>query len=207
MRTSLLFTAALLVSSLNVALGQARPASGAAQAPTTTTTNPSSAPPKTEPPKTAGTNSQIQIVYQPPDIVSDGSEKDVKTTFAIRALANGLKGPRIVSGSLRDDDSSQQLPAEAFDLVRDDGKGADGEILTNDLTRLSIHLKDDWRRAGRYSGSLWIGAIGDSGAQSVAFKVYIRPESVWFLGFVAIRRRGDLLVRAVLGCTTTTVGR
>jgi hypothetical protein len=176
MRTSLFLTAALLVSSLNVALGQASPASGAVQAPTTTATSPSSAPPKTEPPKTeppktAGTNSQIQIVYQPPDIVSDGSEKDVKTTFAIRALADGLKGPRIVSGSLRDDDSSQQLPTEAFDLVRDDGKEADAEILTNDLTRLSIHLKDDWRRAGRYSGSLWIGATGDSGAQSVAFKV------------------------------------
>jgi hypothetical protein len=191
MRTSLFLTAALLVSSLNVALGQASPASGAVQAPTTTATSPSSAPPKTEPPKTeppktAGTNSQIQIVYQPPDIVSDGSEKDVKTTFAIRALADGLKGPRIVSGSLRDDDSSQQLPTEAFDLVRDDGKEADAEILTNDLTRLSIHLKDDWRRAGRYSGSLWIGATGDSGAQSVAFKVYIRRKSVWFLGFVAI---------------------
>ncbi|HWY59690.1 MAG TPA: hypothetical protein VNZ03_34825 [Terriglobales bacterium] len=191
MRISVIITAALLLSTLNLALAQARPAPGAEHAPATATANVPPTPPKPEPPKpenpkTAGTNSQIQIVYQPSDIVTDGSESDAKTTFAIRALANGLKGPRIVSGSLRDDDSYEQLPTDAFDLVRDDGKGADAEIPGNDLTRLSIHLKNDWRRSGRYSGSLWIGATGDSGAQSVAFKVYIRPHSVWFLGFAVI---------------------
>jgi len=54
------------------------------------------------------------------------------------------------------------------------------------LTRLSICLNKDWRRAGKYSGTLWISAIGDSGAQSVALKVFIRPESSWFVGFLAI---------------------
>jgi len=110
----------------------------------------------------------------------------VKTTFAIRALADGLKDLRIFSGSLHDDDSSQQLPTEAFELRRDDGKGVDDAISMSELVRFSIHLKKDWLRAGKYSGSLWIGAAGDSGAQSVAFKVYIRPQSSWLVGFVAI---------------------
>src|SRR5258708_20093137 len=62
------------------------------------------------------TTSHIQIVYQPSDIYSNGDKKDAQTTFAIRALADNLKDPRIVAGSLKDDDSSQVLPAEAFDL-------------------------------------------------------------------------------------------
>jgi hypothetical protein len=61
------------------------------------------------------TTSHIQIVYQPSDIYTSGSKEDAKTTFAIRALADNLKDARIVAGSLKDDDSSEVLPTEAFD--------------------------------------------------------------------------------------------
>jgi hypothetical protein len=151
---------------------------------TNTPTNTGGTQTPTQPAK-PGTTSQIQIVYQPPDIYSDG-DGDARTTFAIRALAEKLKGPKIIAGSLRDEDSSRQLPTEAFELVGADEKPPTGDISTTDLTRISIRVKSDWLNAGKYSGTLWIGAVGDSGAQSIAFKVFVRPQSSWYIGLLAI---------------------
>jgi hypothetical protein len=132
-----------------------------------------------------GTTSQIQIVYQPSDIFSSGCDEDAKTTFAIRALADNLSGPRIVAGSLKDEDSSETLPPEAFDLVKRDASPSD-PISTANLTELTISVKKDWVRAGKYSGTLWIAATGDSGAQSINLKVCIRPRSAWLIGSLTI---------------------
>lgn len=128
------------------------------------------------------TTSHIQIVYQPSDIYTSGSKEDAKTTFAIRALADNLKDPRIVAGSLKDDDSSQVIPTEAFDQQA----LPSGAISTTDLTRFTISLKDGWIRPGKYSGTLWIAATGDSGAQSINLKVFIRPQSSWWIGTLVI---------------------
>lgn len=182
MRSSLRIAASLLLCLPPFVFADVRPNTSAGQNQSTTSPTTTSSPTK----PSTGTTSQIQIVYQPSDIYTTGTEEDVKTTFAIRALAAGLKGPKIVAGSLRDEDSSEQLPTEAFGLVGQDGKPPEGDISTTDLTRLSICLNKDWRRAGKYSGTLWIGAVGDSGAQSIALKVFIRPESSWFVGFLAI---------------------
>lgn len=132
-----------------------------------------------------GTTSQIQIVYQPSDIISNGCDEDAKTTFAIRALADNLSGPRIVAGGLKDEDSSETLPPEAFDLVKRNASSSD-PISTIDLTELTISVKKDWVRAGKYSGTLWIAATGDSGAQSINLKVFIRPRSAWLIGVLTI---------------------
>jgi hypothetical protein len=178
MRSSLCIAALFLLCLPPFVFADASPNTGAGQNQSTTsptTTSPTTTNPPTKP--TTGTTSQIQIVYQPSDIYTTGSEEDVKTTFALRALAAGLKGPKIVAGSLRDEDSSEQLPNEAFGLVGEDGKPPERDISTTDLTRLSICLNKDWRRAGKYSGTLWIGAVGDTGAQSITLKVFVRPES------------------------------
>jgi hypothetical protein len=131
------------------------------------------------------TTSHIQIVYQPSDIYTSGCKDDARTTFAIRALADNLKSPRIVAGSLKDDDSSQVLPAEAFDLLNQKTSSSD-PISTTDLTELTISLKEGWIRPGKYSGILWIATTGDSGAQSINLKVFIRPQSSWLIGTLAI---------------------
>src|ERR1700719_4304502 len=110
MRSSLCIAAVFLLCLQPFVFADARPKTSAGQNQSTTspaTTNSSIKP-------STGTTSQIQIVYQPSDIYTTGAEEDVKTTFAIRALAVGLKGPQIVAGSVRDEDSSQQLPTEAF---------------------------------------------------------------------------------------------
>jgi len=131
------------------------------------------------------TTSHIQIVYPPTDIYTSGGKDDAKSTFAVRALADNLKGPRIVAGSLKDDDSSQVLPAEAFELVNQKTSSTDS-ISTTDLTELTISLKQGWVRPGKYSGILWIAPTGDSGAQSINLKVFIRPQSSWWIGTLVI---------------------
>src|SRR5580704_10235157 len=110
MRSSLSIAALFLLCLQPFAFSAACPNTSAGQ--NQSTTSPATTNSSTKP--NTGTTSQIQIVYQPSDIYTMGSEEDVKTTFAIRALAAGLKGPQIVAGSLRDEDSSQQLPTEAF---------------------------------------------------------------------------------------------
>jgi hypothetical protein len=131
------------------------------------------------------TTSHIQIVYQPSDIYSSADKKDAQTTFAIRALADNLTDARIVAGSLKDDDSSQVLPTEAFDLLNQDTSPS-AAVSTTDLTKLTISVKDGWMRPGKYSGTLWIAATGDSGAQSINLKVFIRPRSSWLIGTLVI---------------------
>jgi hypothetical protein len=131
-----------------------------------------------------GTSSQLQIVYPPSDIVTNGSEENVQTTFALRALKDHIGDPKIVAGSLRDEDSSAQLPTEAFQLVRPDG--GTGDISTTALTKFSIRLDKKFLRAGKYSGTLWVGASQDSGAQSIPLKVFVRPRYSWLIGGIAI---------------------
>jgi hypothetical protein len=144
---------------------------------------------ETPKPPAVGASSRLQVVYAPSDIVTNGSEENVQTTFALRALQDGIGEPRIVAGSLRDEDSSAQLPTEAFQLVRSDGASKDeaGKSLsTTSLTKYSIRLDKTFLRAGKYSGTLWIGAGEDSGAQSVPLKVFVRPRCSWVIGTVAI---------------------
>ncbi|HXM59648.1 MAG TPA: hypothetical protein VN950_02255 [Terriglobales bacterium] len=131
-----------------------------------------------------GTSSQLQIVYPPSDIVRNGSEENVQTTFALRALKDHIGDPKIVAGSLRDEDSSAQLPTEAFQLVRTNG-GTE-ELSATALTKFSIRLDKKFLRAGKYSGTLWVGASQDSGAQSIPLKVFVRPHYSWLIGGIAI---------------------
>lgn len=131
-----------------------------------------------------GTSSQLQIVYPPSDIVTNGGEESVQTTFALRALKDHIGEPKIVAGSLRDEDSSAQLPTEAFQLGRTNG-GTE-ELSATALTKFSIRLDKKFLRAGKYSGTLWVGASQDSGAQSIPLKVFVRPHYSWLIGGIAI---------------------
>ena len=134
-----------------------------------------------EPPKPAavGTTSQLQIVYPPSDVVTNGVD-NLEATLAMRALKEGLGEPKIVAGTLRDEGASTELPTEVFHLERNDPIERkdlkSSHISTTRLTRFSIFLEK----------SLWVGATEDSGAQAVPFKVFVRPTSSWFVGALLI---------------------
>jgi hypothetical protein len=148
--------------------------------------------------KDQGTSSHIQVLYPPTDIVASRDCQSRISPFSVRATANGadLKGPVIVGGGLQDKDSpSAQIPAQEFLLLKKGGPDCGGysEItadssISDDLSHSPIYLrlKDDWLTAGNYTGTLWIAATADSGAQSVAVKVYVRPWSAWIWGILFI---------------------
>jgi hypothetical protein len=153
-------------------------------------------------PAATGTSSHLQVVYPPTDIVAGEDCQSRISAFAVRATAKGLnlKGPVIVGGGLQDKDSpSSQMPAQAFQLLSKSGTdcGAYAEIKDGSLPKISddlsespiyIRLSDRWINAGSYTGTLWIAGKGDgeSAAQAVALKVFVRPWYAWIWGVVAI---------------------
>jgi hypothetical protein len=151
---------------------------------------------------TTGTSSHLQVVYPPTDIVAGEDCQSRISAFAVRATAKGLnlRGPVIVGGGLQDKDSpSSQMPAQAFQLLTKSGTecGAYAEIKDGSLPKISddlsespiyIRLSDKWINAGNYTGTLWIAGKGDgeSAAQAVALKVFVRPWYAWIWGVLAI---------------------
>ena len=90
------------------------------------------------------------------------------------------------------------MPAQMFQLLQKTGSAVCGKYteitadapaqIPDDLSQspLYIGVREEWTNAGGYSGNLWIGAKGDSAAQSVALKVTYRPWTAWFWGITAI---------------------
>jgi len=141
-------------------------------------------PPKEDTPtKSAGTTSQIQVVYPPADIKTTGDDDYARTSFDVRALAEGLKKLHIVNANIRDEESSVQLTTNSFELECDPGP-CDKDVSTKTLTTVTIKLKSS--TAGKYSGSLFVAAEGDTAGQSIPLKVFIRPSNSWWIGGLAI---------------------
>lgn len=146
-------------------------------------------------------SSRLQMLYPPADIViQDGDCESRITALAVRSTAKDVKlqGPMIVGGALQDKDSPKPMPAQMFQLLQKTGSAVCGKYteitadapaqIPDDLSQspLYIGVREEWTNAGGYSGNLWIGAKGDSAAQSVALKVTYRPWTAWFWGITAI---------------------
>ena len=131
-------------------------------------------------------SSRLQMLYPPADIViQDGDCESRITALAVRSTAKDVKlqGPMIVGGALQDKDSPKPMPAQMFQLLQKTGSAVCGKYteitadapaqIPDDLSQspLYIGVREEWTNAGGYSGNLWIGAKGDSAAQSVALKV------------------------------------
>jgi hypothetical protein len=146
-------------------------------------------------------SSRMQVLYPPSDIVVDDSNCASRiTALSVRSTAKDVKlqGPVIVGGSLADKDSSTQMPPQMFQLLEKKGNEFCGNYtelkpdsaheISDDLTEspLYIGLREEWGKAGVYTGNLWIAAKGDSAGQAVAVKVVFRPWTAWLWGTLAI---------------------
>ena len=148
----------------------------------------------------SGNSSRIQILYAPADIVPGGDCESQITPLSIRATAKNLQlhGPIIAGGGLADKDSpSSQISAQAFQILQKVPNGpiceryseidASQNLISDDFSQPHyLFLRDGWIKAGNYTGTLWLAAKEDSGAQAVTVKVLVRPWQSWFLGALLI---------------------
>ncbi len=141
--------------------------------------------------------SYLQILHPPDDIVTAGNCETRVAPVTLRAMKEGVRGPLIVGGGLSDADSKHKLPDSAFELVQyQSGKGgcekefvpvtAETMVPSAELTKVYIQLRKEWVRPGSYAGDLLLAAQGDTSAQTVPLKVFVRPRYAWLWSFIAI---------------------
>jgi hypothetical protein len=141
--------------------------------------------------------SHLQILHAPEDIVTAGDCWSRVASLTVRATQEGVRSPHIVGGGLADADSKHKLPDTAFELVQqvpgartceDEFAPATAQtpVPSTELTKLYIRLRKEWVRPGSYGGDLLLAAQGDTAAQTVSLKVFVRPCWSGLVGFVAI---------------------
>ena len=137
-------------------------------------------------------SSRIQVLSPPQDLTVS-SPSDCRSRVAnvlIFTKATDLKGPLLLAGALEDKNSSQNLPAQAFQifLSSSDPSQCIGDTLadkpfpSSTPVSLGIKLHDDWQAAGNYSGTLTLIAPGDSAGQTLKMKVSVRGAGSWYVG-------------------------
>jgi hypothetical protein len=141
-------------------------------------------------------SSRIQVLSPPQDLTVSSSS-DCRSRVAnvlILTKATDLKGPLLLAGALEDKNSSQNLPAQAFQIFlssRDPSKCigdmlADQPLPSSTPVSLSIKLRDDWQAPGNYSGTLTLIAPGDSAGQTLKMNVSVRGVGSWYVGTLCI---------------------
>ena len=140
--------------------------------------------------------SGLQIVRGPDDIVTSGECATRTTAIIVRATKN-IKGVRIAGGALTDADSKAILPSGAFELL---GRRAGQNTCENEyepypgnavipkdtLATLYLRLRKTWKQPGNFAGDLLLAPEQSSGAESLRFKVSLRPRVAWLWGLLAI---------------------
>jgi hypothetical protein len=135
-------------------------------------------------------SSRIQVLSPPQDLTVSSDCRSRVANVVFLTKSSELQGALLLAGALEDKNSSQTLPARAFQihLSSNDPSKCVGEAVGNKpfapSTPISLDLKldDDWHTPGNYAGTLTLIAPGDSAGQTLRMKVSVRGAGSWWLG-------------------------